>query len=113
MNSEGTGMEDASWHPVCAKTDIDTGAMLPFEIGDLQIALYNVGGEIFATDNICTHAYALLTDGLLEDDMVECPLHGGCFDVKTGKAMCEPVEHDLQIYRTRIVDDRVEIFVEP
>ena len=66
---------------------------------------------IVATDNNCSHEYALLTDGLLEDDMVECPLHGECFDVKTGKARCEPAEIDLRIYPTRLTGNRVEICV--
>jgi nitrite reductase/ring-hydroxylating ferredoxin subunit len=102
-------MQNGVWHPVCAVADIEQGSMLPVEIGDLQIAIYHVEGEFFATDNICSHAYALLTDGLLEDDMVECPLHGGCFSVKTGKALCEPAEIDLRVYQTRLVGDRVEI----
>jgi nitrite reductase/ring-hydroxylating ferredoxin subunit len=105
-------MQNGNWHPVCATSEIDPGAMLPVEIGDLQIAVYNVDGEIFATDNVCTHGYALLTDGLLEDDVVECPLHGGCFNVKTGKAMCEPAEEDVRVYQTRTVSERLEIFVE-
>ena len=104
-------MQDGAWHAVCATADIAVGAMMAFEIGDLQIAIYNVGGEFFATDNICSHEYALLTDGLLEDDRVECPLHGACFDVKTGKAQCEPAEIDLRVYPTRLTGDRVEICV--
>lgn len=56
-------------------------------------------------------AYALLSDGLLEDDMGECPLHGGCFNVKTGKALCEPAEVDLRVYPTRLVENRIEICV--
>jgi nitrite reductase/ring-hydroxylating ferredoxin subunit len=67
-------MQDGVWHAVCVTADIAAGAMMAVEIGDLQIAVYNVGGEFFATDNVCSHEFALLTDGLLEDDMVECPL---------------------------------------
>lgn len=104
-------MQDEVWHSIGAAADIQPGAMMPVEIGDLQIAVYNVEGEFFATDNICSHAYAMLTDGLLEDDMVECPLHGGCFNVKTGKALCEPVETDLRVYPTRLVGEQVEICI--
>ncbi len=102
-------MGEGVWHAVCAVADIAAGAMVAVEIGDLQVAVYNVGGEFFATDNVCSHEYALLTDGLLEDDMVECPLHGACFDVKTGKAQCELSEIDLRVYPTRRSGDRVEI----
>lgn len=102
-------MQDEVWHVVCEIADIGAGTMMPVEIGDLQIAVYNVDGDFFATDNICSHGFALLTDGLLEDDRVECPLHGACFNVKTGKVECEPAEADLAVYRTRLTGGRVEI----
>jgi nitrite reductase/ring-hydroxylating ferredoxin subunit len=104
-------MQNGVLHAVCATADVAAGAMVAVEIGDLQIAIFHAGGEFFATDNVCSHEYALLTDGLLEDHMVECPLHGACFDVKTGKAQCEPVEIDLRVYQTRLTGDRVEICV--
>ncbi len=105
-------MSDGNWQMICGDADIEEGAMLPIEIGDLQIAVYRVGGEIFATDNVCTHGFALLTDGILEDDVVECPLHGGMFNIKSGKALCEPVDCDVRTYRTRRVDDRVEVLLD-
>jgi nitrite reductase/ring-hydroxylating ferredoxin subunit len=101
-----------TWHSVCPAEDVQPGAMAPFEIGDLQIAIYNLDGEYFATDNICTHGYALLSDGILDNGTVECPLHGGCFDVRNGKALCEPVETDLRVYRTRLSNGSLEICVE-
>jgi nitrite reductase/ring-hydroxylating ferredoxin subunit len=105
-------MEGGRWHPVCGQSEIGAGAMLSIEIGEHQIAVYNVDGEIFATDNVCSHGMALLTDGFLDGDTVECPLHGGCFNVKTGKALCEPAEEDVRVYQTRMVDERLEVFVE-
>lgn len=104
-------MSENGWHVLCQSADLEEGAMLPFEIGELQIAIYRVNGEIFASDNVCTHGMALLTDGFLDDDVVECPLHGGMFNVKTGKALCDPVECDLTVYQTRQVNDRIEILL--
>ncbi|EKS31947.1 non-heme iron oxygenase ferredoxin subunit [Afipia clevelandensis] len=100
------------WHSVCARDEVQAGAMLPIEIGDMHIAVYNVDDEYFATDNICTHGFALLTDGFLDGDSVECALHGGCFNIRTGKALCEPVDVDLRTFRTRLVDDRVEVCID-
>lgn len=100
------------WHSVCAQDEIQVGTMRPIEIGDMHIAIYNLDGEYFATDNVCTHGFALLTDGFLDDDRVECALHGGCFEIKTGKAVCEPVDIDLRTFRTRLVDGCVEVCVE-
>jgi nitrite reductase/ring-hydroxylating ferredoxin subunit len=101
----------SEWRVVAALDEIDAGQMIAREIGALQLALYNVGGNIFVTDNVCTHAYALLTDGWLDDSVVECPLHGGQFDVCTGKAMCTPAEVDLRTYPVRIVDGQVEVLL--
>ena len=69
------------WVAVAARGDLAEGAMIGIELGEKQLALYNVDGEFYATDNLCTHAYAMLTDGFLDGDIIECPLHGGAFCV--------------------------------
>ena len=79
-------MSGENWVAVGNRGELDEGAMKGIELGDLQIAIYNVEGEIYATDNICTHAFAMLTDGFLDGDVIECPLHGGCFKVRPVKA---------------------------
>lgn len=78
-------------------------------IGQHQVALWNIGGTIYATDNICTHAYASLADGFLEGDVVECPLHEACFNVRTGKALTPPAVIDLRTYVVRVDGDAVLI----
>ncbi len=56
----------------------------------------------FCTDNVCTHAFALLTEGWLEGHLIECPLHNGQFDVRTGKGMGAPITEDLRTYAVKI-----------
>lgn len=102
-------MSTENWVAVGTRAELDEGAMKGIELGDLQIAIYNVEGEIYATDNICTHAFALLTDGFLDGDVIECPLHGGCFKVKTGEGMGAPISEDIKTYPVRLVDDTIEI----
>ena len=75
-----------------------------------SLALYRVDGEFFCTDNVCTHAYALLTDGWLEGHVIECPLHAGQFDIRTGKGLCPPITTDLRTLLVRI--DGEDLFVE-
>src|SRR5258705_13434962 len=104
-------MPDEKWVKVAARSALAEGAMVGVEAGDLQIALYNVDGEIYATDNTCTHAFAMLTDGFLDGDIIECPLHGGCFKVKTGEGMGPPVPCNLKTYPTRVVGDAIEVQV--
>jgi nitrite reductase/ring-hydroxylating ferredoxin subunit len=104
-------VEVSQWHDLAALDDVPAGQMSAHEIGDIHLALYNIGGAIYATDNVCTHAYALLTDGWLDNNVVECPLHGGQFDVCTGKAVCTPAETDLKIYSTRVSNGRIEVLL--
>jgi len=101
--------DEAGWVTVAQLADIGEGEVLGVEIGDNSIALYNLDGEIFATDNICTHAFAMLSDGWLDGDCIECPLHAGRFDVRTGKALGPPVDEDIKVYSARVVGNDIQV----
>jgi len=93
---------------VCEIDEVNPGEMIPIEVDELPpLAAYNIDGDIFVTSNICTHAIAILTDGYLEGDTVECPLHGGCFNVRTGEATHFPCELPLQTYEVEVRDGAV------
>ena len=76
-------------------------------MGDKELALYEVDGEVYASDNRCTHGDALLSDGFLEGTQIECPFHQGRFDVCTGKALCAPLTQDIRVYPVRIENKRI------
>ena len=69
---------------LCRTTDVAEGTAIRVEHGDLVLAVYNVGGEYFVTDDMCTHGPGSLSEGYLEDDEIECNFHGGRFNVRTG-----------------------------
>ncbi len=95
-----------NWVRVAAASDVAEGTAFPVEINGLTLALYHLeGGKYYCTDNICTHAFALLTDGYLDGNIVECPLHAGQFDVCTGKGLGAPIEEDLQTYKVKVEGD--------
>ena len=104
-------MADENWVRVFSRADLPPGEMTGLEIGDNQVALYNVGGTFYATDNICTHGFASLTDGYLEDDEIECPLHGGRFRVTDGSPALEPAECPLRTFPVRVSGDDVEVLL--
>ncbi len=79
--------------------------------GNLEIAIYSVDGELYATDNICTHALAFLSDGTLEGGIIECPLHAGRFEVKTGKGLGPPIPCDLKTFCIRWNGDDVQVLI--
>jgi nitrite reductase/ring-hydroxylating ferredoxin subunit len=97
------------WVTVGALSKLAPGEMEGASVGDREIALYNLGGTVHATDNLCTHAFAYLTDGWLENDIVECPLHGGRFEVKTGKGMGPPIPCDVAVHEVRVVGDEIQV----
>ena len=92
---------------VCATSDVAEGSVKSFEVGDNVIAVYNVGGSFYATDNECTHGAASLAEGILEDDIIECTLHFGAFNVKTGEAVQAPCFTALRTYKVVIQDGEV------
>ena len=85
--------------------------MIAVSFGGRDLAIYDVGGTVYATDNLCTHAYAQLTDGTLEGEVVECPLHGGRFEVKTGRGLGPPIPCDLKTYRARVLDKEIQVLL--
>lgn len=102
--------EAANWVRVAATSDLASGQMMPLEFAGRSLALYHLDdGSWHCTDNFCTHALALLTDGWLEGHVIECPLHAGQFDVRSGKGLCPPIEEDLQTYPVRIDNDAVMV----
>ena len=101
--------QDAGWVTAVARSQLAEGEVIGVEIAGKSIALYDCDGTVYATDNICTHAYACLSDGWLDGDLIECPLHAARFDVKTGKVLSPPATEDLETFPVRIVGDAIEI----
>ncbi|OGO64457.1 MAG: hypothetical protein A2Z45_02905 [Chloroflexi bacterium RBG_19FT_COMBO_55_16] len=69
------------------------------------VAVYNVDGEFYATQDACTHAGGPLSEGELEGNMIVCPWHGSCFDVRDGQVKCGPAEDPVKIYRVILEGD--------
>ena len=103
--------QQIQWVRVAAADDVESGSILGLVVNGQDIALYRIDGdEFYATDNICTHGQAFLSEGWLVDDcQVECPLHAGCFDIRTGKAVTPPVEEDIRTYPVRRDGDDILI----
>lgn len=108
-----SGASDEGWHRVAKASAVREGEPISVTVGDLNIALCRLGGAIHAIDNICTHEYACLTDGLVEDGEIECPLHQARFDIVTGKALTEPATVDLRVFEVKQDGDDVLVKVGP
>jgi naphthalene 1,2-dioxygenase system ferredoxin subunit len=96
-----------NWTDVSAFDDVPEEDVLGVETAGKDVALYNVDGQVYATDNICTHGHARLCDGFLEGFEIECPLHQGKFDIRDGRPTCQPVTEAVRTYPVKIEDGRV------
>ena len=97
------------WQRVAARGEIKPGEVLPARLGDSQIALAELDGQVFAFGAVCPHAYALLSQGYLEGCEIECPLHAARFDIKTGRGLDGPTTEGVPVYDVRI--DGADVFV--
>ena len=94
---------------LCRTTDVAEGTVIRAEHGDLILAVYNVGGEFFVTDDMCTHGPGLLSEGYLEDDVIECNFHGGQFNVRTGAVVGPPCMVPIKTYKVIIDGENIAI----
>ena len=96
---------------VARKSELPENDGTYVEVEDNRIALFNLGGEIYALDNACTHVGGSLSQGRVEEDEVECPWHGSRFDIRTGEVRMFPAREDVATYKVRVTGDAVEVEV--
>jgi len=102
----------SNWVDVAARDAVPADDVIGVEAAGRDIALYDVEGTLYATDNLCTHGRARMCDGFLEGHEIECPLHQGRFDVRDGKALCAPLTENLRCYPVRVEAGRVYLALE-
>ena len=96
----------------CRVDEVEPGDTLQLICDDRPaIAIYNVDGTFYATDDLCSHGDASLADGLLEGCAIECPFHAGTFDVRTGEALTRPCVDKINAYPVKIEDDHVYVLL--
>ena len=105
-------MGKMEYHAVAKTDDLGEEEVMAVFVGSEEIALYNVEGEFYATHGVCTHENVGLADGFVEGDLIECPLHNACFEIKTGKAVNPPAEVDLKTYPVKVEGDTIYVGIE-
>jgi len=83
---------------LCKKSEVPEGEAIKAEKEQLVLAVYNVQGEYFVTDDACTHGPGSLSEGYLEDHVIECDFHGGCFDIRNGEVVTPPCMIPVRTY---------------
>lgn len=97
------------WVVACADETLREEEPFAFRIADKELAVCRVGPDLLAFDNVCTHQHAFLSDGYVEDGCIECPLHQGRFDMRTGAALGPIVCVPIKVYGTKVDDGQVMV----
>ncbi|MBI2962325.1 MAG: non-heme iron oxygenase ferredoxin subunit [Deltaproteobacteria bacterium] len=94
--------------PICKIGEIDPGTVKRVDVHGLPpLAVYNVAGRFYVTDDACSHGKASLSEGYVEGAEIECPWHGGRFDIASGRATCLPAAEPVATYAVTVVGDEV------
>lgn len=94
----------ASWIATMQAADIDSDFPSMVTVDDVEMVLCRSDDGFFALGNICSHAYARLSDGHTEGNQIFCPLHQGSFDIRTGEAIASPCYEPVASYPTKVED---------
>ena len=97
------------WIDVAAEGDVAEDGVLAVNAADEELALFKLGGEVFALVDRCSHGAARLSDGYIEDGCVECPLHQGLVDIRSGEPRAEPIVAAIRRFPARIRNGRIEV----
>lgn len=99
------------WISTVPTSALDGEDMTSAHAGKVWVALYRADDEYYASAVLCSHGQASLADGYLEDFLIECPLHQGTFDIRTGEAVGAPCTVPVRTFPVRVVDDVIEVEV--
>ena len=102
-----------TWLSALALDSLPAGSMQECTIGGQDLVLCHTKEGVHALANVCTHAYARLSEGRLRGLRLVCPLHGASFDVRDGRVLGAPALRPLATHRVRIVDGQIEIAIGP
>ena len=97
----------ANLYPVARIGDVKPGEMKTFPVGDQRVLIANWEGTLFATQDLCTHDGGTLGDGELVDGEVECPRHGGRFDLRTGAVTALPPMFPIKTFPVHVEGDQI------
>ena len=102
-------MSGARFVTVARVGEIPEGGRKIVRIEDQEVAVFHLDGGYFAIEDVCTHDGGPVAEGALEGDIIECPRHGGRFNVKTGAAVAFPATSPVPTYEVRVHGDDIQV----
>jgi len=92
---------------LCSTSEVPEGGALKVEAHGLVLAVFNLGGRFFVTDDACTHGPGSLSEGEVDGEIVECNFHNGAFHIPTGRVEAPPCMVPLRTYAVQLIDGKV------
>lgn len=105
-------LDNSNWYFVQNTDGIEDEDVIRFDHEDKTFCIYKLEDGFYATDGICTHEAVHLEDGLVMDDEIECPMHQGAFNIKSGKAISPPACDDLKTYPVKVEENKIYIQID-
>ncbi|MEJ0038512.1 MAG: non-heme iron oxygenase ferredoxin subunit [Gammaproteobacteria bacterium] len=102
-------MTEQTFRPLLALAEVARGRMRSCRVGERELVVCHTRDGVFTVDNVCTHAFARMSEGFLKGTRLTCPLHGATFDVRNGAVLGGPATLPLAAYQTRVVGGMVEV----
>ncbi len=102
-------MSDDGFVTVARVGDIPEGGVKVVRVEDQAVAVFLVGGEYWAIDDVCTHDGGPLAEGPLDDHVIECPRHGARFDIRTGAVLAMPATSPVATWKVRVEDGEIKV----
>ena len=96
---------------LCRTDAVDAGTALRVEAEGLTVAVFNLDGQFYVTDDACTHGPGSLSDGFIDGDVIECNFHNGQFNIRTGEVVAPPCMVPIKTYATVVENGKVLIEV--
>ena len=100
---------ERKWQDLIAVSDLEPGDVTPVQLGSRELAVYDTVDGIFVSLARCTHGAANLCDGYFDGKFIECPLHQGLFDARTGEPKALPAKRALFMIEARVSDGMVQV----
>ena len=98
-----------NWIDVVAEDALPKGGVYVTEVEGLEVAVFNVMGDYYAIEDVCTHDGSEIASGCLHEYTIECPRHGAQFDIRTGEILEPPAYEPIEIFPVRVHNGMVQV----
>jgi 3-phenylpropionate/trans-cinnamate dioxygenase ferredoxin subunit len=99
----------SEWIDVDAVANLPEGSVSLVDVEGSEVAVFNIGGEYYAIEDVCTHDGGTLAEGEVQGFEIECPRHGARFDLRSGRVTAAPAYEDISTFQVRIHEARVQV----